>query len=63
MMPAVLAGSANNAAAQEASGFSFVVYGDSRPMMYLPFRLDQSEEATKLMVDMFALVLTEKVAE
>jgi hypothetical protein len=32
-------------------------------MMYLPYKSDQREEAIKLMVDMFALVLPEKVAE
>ena len=50
MIPAVLGGSANNAAAQQASGFQFVVYGDSRPMMYLPSRSNQREEATKLLI-------------
>jgi hypothetical protein len=43
--------------------FSFAVYGDSRSMMYLPYKSDQREEATKLMVDMFELVLPEKVSE
>src|SRR5262249_18625188 len=43
--------------------FSFAVYGGSRSMMYLPYRSDQREEAIKLMVDMFELVLPEKVAE
>jgi len=56
------------AAAQQTSpgdggAFSFAVYGDSRSMMYLPYRSDQREEAIKLMVDMFELVLPEKVAE
>jgi hypothetical protein len=32
-------------------------------MMYLPYKSDQREEAIKLMVDIFALVLPEKVAE
>ena len=45
------------------SAFSFAVYGDSRSMMYLPYKSDQREEAIKLMVDMFELVLPEKVAE
>ncbi len=45
------------------SAFSFAVYGDSRSMMYLPYKSDQREEATKLMVDMFLLVLPEKVSE
>src|SRR5262249_9772236 len=47
---------------QAASGFSFAVYGDSRSMMYLPYNLTQKEEATNAMVDMFELVLPEKVA-
>jgi hypothetical protein len=50
------------AAAQQAKrvgsrAFSFAVYGDSRSMMYLPYKSDQREEAIKLMVDIFALVL------
>jgi len=32
-------------------------------MMYLPYKSDQREEAIKLMVDIFALVLPEKIAE
>jgi len=32
-------------------------------MMYLPYKSDQRDEAIKLMVDIFALVLSEKVAE
>jgi hypothetical protein len=44
-------------------GFSFAVYGDSRSMMYLPYKSNQREEAIKLMVDMFELVLPEKVSE
>jgi hypothetical protein len=44
-------------------GFSFAVYGDSRSMLYLPYKSDQREEAIKLMVDMFELVLPERVAE
>jgi hypothetical protein len=52
--------------AQEKSskgGFSFDVYGDSRSMMYLPYKVDQEAEARKLMVDMFELVLPPKVAD
>src|SRR5580693_4817484 len=45
------------------SAFSFAVYGDSRSKMYLPYKSNQREEAIKLMVDMFELVLPEKVAE
>src|SRR5262245_12355173 len=47
---------------QPESGFSFAVYGDSRSMMYLPYMETQKEEATNAMVDMFELVLPEKVA-
>src|SRR5262245_24384940 len=43
--------------------FSFAVYGDSRPMMYLPYKADQIEEIHKLLVEMFDLVLPEKVSE
>src|SRR6201989_2895647 len=43
--------------------FCFALYGASRSMMYLPYKSDQREEAIKLMVDIFALVLPEKVAE
>jgi hypothetical protein len=39
------------------AGFSFDVYGDSRSMMYLPYKQDQEAEARKLIVDMFELVL------
>src|SRR4029450_13062406 len=37
-------------------------YGDSRPMMYLPMK-DGQPELTKLFVEMFGLVLPQKVAE
>src|SRR5262245_46451073 len=47
---------------QPASGFSFAVYGDSRSMMYLPYMETQKQEATNAMVDMFELVLSQKVA-
>ena len=68
---AVLAVVAGRAATAEKSpsekkpapGFSFAVYGDSRSMMYLPGNSNQKEEATKLLVDMFDLVLPEKVSE
>jgi hypothetical protein len=65
MLPAL---QPSTAAAQELKrtgnlAFSFAVYGDSRSMMYLPYKADQKDEAIKLMVDMFELVLPEKVAE
>src|SRR5215813_12146156 len=49
-------------AKKSVSDFSFAVYGDSRSMMYLPYMETQKEEATSAMVDMFELVLPEKVA-
>src|SRR3974377_67135 len=45
------------------SAFSFDVYGDSRSMMYLPYKQDQEAEARKLMVDMFEVVLPARVAD
>jgi Calcineurin-like phosphoesterase len=48
---------------QGESAFSFDVYGDSRSMMYLPYEKAQEADARKLMVDMFDLVLPEKVSE
>jgi hypothetical protein len=63
MMLAALLRTESKGAAQATPAFSFVVYGDSRPMMYLPFKSDQREEAIKLLVDMFSLVLPQKVAE
>ena len=45
------------------SGFSFAVYGDSRSMMYLPYKADQEAEAREFMVDIFDLVLPENVAK
>ena len=44
-------------AAKAETGFSFAVYGDSRSMMYLPYRADQETEARELLVDLFSLVL------
>src|SRR5215471_18090657 len=52
----------STATKQPAAGFSFAVYGDSRSMIYLPYMETQKEEATNAMVDMFELVLPEKVA-
>ena len=45
------------------SGFSFDVYGDSRSMMYLPYKADQEAEARQLMVNIFELVLPVHVAD
>src|SRR6478752_3079844 len=46
----------------DGSAFSFAAYGDSRPMMYLPSKEGQPD-LHKLFVEMFGLVLPEKVAE
>jgi hypothetical protein len=54
---------AQQAASTANPGFSFAAYGDSRTMMYLPYKADQEAEAKKLMVEMFNLVLPEKIAE
>ena len=45
-----------------SSAFSFAVHGDSRPMMYLPYKEGQPE-LNKLFVEMFGLVMPERVAE
>lgn len=67
-LSAGVVGYAGLASGQGQSGrgraaFSFAVYGDSRSMMYLPYRADQEAEARRLMVDMFELVLPTHVAE
>ncbi len=46
----------------DQSAFSFAAYGDSRTMMYLPPK-DGQPDLTSLFVEMFGLVLPEKVAE
>src|SRR5262245_8350826 len=59
----VLIGAASTRSAGESpGGFSFAALGDSRPMMYLPYKQGQVE-LTKLFVEMFGLVLPERVAE
>jgi len=54
---------AQHAKAASDNGFSFDVYGDSRSMMYLPYKASQEADARKLMVDMFDLVLPENYSE
>ena len=56
-----------DATAQQAppaasSAFSFAAVGDTRPMMYLPSK-DGKPELTKLFVELFGLVMPEKIAE
>ena len=43
-------------------GFSFAACGDSRPMMYLPHK-QGNPDLVKLFVEMFGLVMPERVAE
>ncbi len=43
-------------------GFSFDVYGDSRSMLFLPYRQDQEDEARRYMADIYDLALSEKAA-
>jgi hypothetical protein len=60
---ALVAAPTQASAAEKAKPFTFAVYGDSRTMMYLPYKLDQKDEALKLMAEMFSLVMPEKYAE
>jgi len=53
---------AQSATPAKESAFSFAVYGDSRSMMYLPYKAGEEAAARELMTDMFELVLPEKVA-
>jgi Calcineurin-like phosphoesterase len=50
-----------NAVAQQPrptnAGFSFAVYGDSRSLMYVPYKEDQEAEARQVMAEVFELVL------
>jgi hypothetical protein len=63
LIAATLAGPLSAQEKPPTGGFSFDVYGDSRSMMYLPYKKDQEADARKLMVDMFELVLPAKVSE
>src|SRR5258708_6216154 len=61
--PPLQAATAQKAKPAVGPSFSFAVYGDSRSMMYLPYRSDQEADARQLMVDIFSLVLPERVSE
>jgi hypothetical protein len=61
LLPALLLSAAMAQQAPPAA-FSFAVYGDSRPMMYLPYKEGQPE-LNQLFVEMFGLVMPEKIAE
>jgi hypothetical protein len=45
-----------------SSGFSFAACGDTRPMMYLPYK-DGQPDLVKLFVELFGLVMPEKTAQ
>jgi hypothetical protein len=49
-------------ATNASDGFTFAALGDSRPMMYLPYKQGQPQPYN-LFVDMFGLVLPQKVSE
>src|SRR5882724_7455332 len=51
------------ASASAGSGFSFAAYGDSRPMLYLPVKNDGQPDLTEIFVELFGLVMPEKIAE
>jgi Calcineurin-like phosphoesterase len=59
---ALLPGAARADSAAAKGGFSFAACGDSRPMMYLPYK-DGHPDLVRLFVEMFGLVMPEKVAE
>ena len=44
------------------SAFSFAVYGDSRSMMYLPYKSDQEADARQVIAEMFELVFPPNIA-
>jgi hypothetical protein len=50
-------------AAKGAAGFSFVAYGDSRSMMYLPYTKADTAKIHAALVRLFSLILGERVAE
>jgi hypothetical protein len=52
-----------SAAERGPSPFSFTVFGDSRPMMYIPYKSDQIDKIHPLLVDIFSLAMPEPVSE
>ena len=52
----------NQAYAQDSHSFSFVAYGDSRSMMYLPYKKADTAKIQGLVSQLFALILGEKIA-
>jgi hypothetical protein len=56
-------GIAGPAAAQPAKGFSFIAYGDSRSMMYLPYTKADIAKIHAALVECFSIILAERIAE
>src|SRR6476660_7329737 len=62
VMVASVPATAQQTPSAAGSPFSFAVVGDTRPMMYLPYKEGQPE-LNKLFVEMFGLAMPERVAE
>jgi hypothetical protein len=58
----LLASAVRAQSASAQGGFSFAAVGDTRPMMYLP-EASGEPDLVKLLVEMFGLVMPERVAE
>ena len=52
----------NQAFAKSEDSFSFVAYGDSRSMMYLPYKKSDTAKIQGLVSQLFALILGETIA-
>lgn len=52
----------NAACAQQDDSFSFIAYGDSRSMMYMPYKKADTAKIQSLISQLFALILGEKIA-
>ncbi len=59
---ALLSAPARAQTATTEGGFSFASCGDTRPMMYLPYK-EGNPDLVRMFVEMFGLVLPERVAE
>jgi hypothetical protein len=62
LLPFAAPAFAQQLAQPTSSGFSFAAVGDTRPMMYLPYKEGQPD-LNKFFVEMWGLVMPEKVAE
>ena len=63
VLAAMLALSAPASVLAQDNGFSFVAYGDSRSMMYLPYDKSEEDKIHSVIVGLFALLLGEKLGE